>query len=198
MSIEIFLWRALTIFLMVGALSGIALALLLIFRPYLVARINSAANRWISTRHLNRVLDRSISVEHWFYQRHRPLGILIVSGACYILVYFGLLLDRVTVLRRLSAYAPLPDMLLDALALALLSGAVVALFAGLFLWLRPSLLRGIEESANQWISLRRATRMLDIPHDEVERFVAEHASRAGWLLLLGSIYLAFATFRILI
>ncbi|MDD5385005.1 MAG: hypothetical protein PHG89_09015 [Gallionella sp.] len=197
--VNIILWRSLAIFLLIGALMGVAVSLLLIFKPHLMARVNRVANRWISTRHLDQLLDRSVSIEQWSYQYHRPLGMLITFGACYILVYFGLLFNKASALQRLSGYVPvrLLDGLLDALALASLSGAAVALFVGLALWLRPSMLRGIEESANQWISSRRATRVLDIPRDQVERFVAGHAQRVGWLLLLGSIYLFFAVLRVL-
>ncbi len=203
--VSIILWQSLAIFLIVGALTGVAVSLLLIFKPHLMARVNRVANRWISTRHLDQLLDRSVNIEQWFYRRHRPLGILITFGACYILVYFGLLLDKASALQRLAGYVPnsyipneLLDGLLDALVLASLTGAAVALFVGLFLWLRPSLLRGIEESANQWVSSRRATRVMAIPRDQVERFVMGHAQRVGWLLLLGSIYLFFAVFRMLV
>ena len=197
---NIFLWQALAIFLIVGALMGVAVSLLLIFKPHLMARVNRVANRWISMRHADRWLDHSISIEQWFYQYHRPLGILVILGAGYILVYFGLLFDKAIALQRLAGHMPvrLLDGLLDALVLASLTGAAVALFVGLFLWLRPSLLRGIEETANQWVSSRRATKVLDIPRDQVERFVAIHAQRVGWLLLLGSIYLFFAMFRLLL
>ncbi len=194
---DIFLWRALAIFLLIGALAGIAVSLLLIFKPHLMVHVNRVANRWISTRRLSQLLDRSISIEQWLYQYHRPLGILVTFGAGYILGYFGLLFDKAATLRSLAGYMPVKLLggLLDALVLASLTGAVVALFVGLALWLRPSLLRGIEEISNQWVSSRRVTRMLDMPHDQVEHFVARHTQRAGWLLLLGSLYLFFAMFR---
>ncbi|MDO8294744.1 MAG: hypothetical protein Q7T29_18040 [Gallionella sp.] len=200
MSIDIFLWRALAIFLLIGALMGVAVSLLLIFKPHLMAHTSRIANRWISTRRMDQLLDRSISIEQWFYQHHRLLGILITFGACYILVYFGLLFDKPATLQSLSGYAPnwLRDILLDALVLASLIGAVVALFVGLFLWLRPSQLRGIEESANQWISSDRAVRMLEVPHDQVERFVERHLQQVGWLLLVASAYLFFVLARWLV
>lgn len=199
-TIWISLWQALAIFLLAGALSGIVLALLLILRPQLMARANRTASRWISTRRMNRLLDRSIDIEHWFYRHHRMFGMLAVFGAGYILLYFGMLFDKPAVMRHLSGRLPeiLLEGLLDALVLASLTGAAVALFVGLFLWLRPSLLRGVEEDANRWISLRRATRLLDLPRGTVDRFVANHARRIGWLLLLASIYLSFAMLRWLI
>lgn len=196
---DIFLWRALAIFLLTGALMGVTLALLLIFKPHLLGRVNRLANRWISTRRINQVLDRSISIEHWFYQHHRAAGIVVVLGAIYIFIYFGILFDKATMLQRLSSQVPpkLLDGLLDALVLGSLVGAAVALMVGLFLWLRPSLLRGIEEEANQWVSTSRAAQMLDAPHGQVDRYIARHARQIGWLLLLGSIYLFFAMFRVL-
>jgi len=195
----IFLWRALAIFLLIGALLGVVLALLLIFKPQFLERLNRVANRWVSTRHINRWLDRSVRIEHWFYQHHRAAGVVIVLGASYILIYFGFLFDKAYTLQRWSLSGMLPakllDGLLDAMVLGLLVGSAVALMVGLFLWLRPSLLRGMEEVANQWVSSRRVTKMLDVPHGQVDLFIARHAQRAGWLLLLGSIYLFFAMFR---
>lgn len=195
--VYILLLRSLAIFLLFGALLGVLLGLLLIFKPQLLERINRVANRWFSTRHISRWLDRSVSIERWFYRYHRAVGIAIVLGAAYIFIYFGILFDKAYTLRRLSGMIPvkLLDVLLDALVLGSLVGGVVALIAGLFLWLRPSLLRGIEEEANQWVSSRRATKVLDVPHGQVDIFIARHAKRAGWLLLLGSIYLFFAMFR---
>jgi hypothetical protein len=197
--IYIFLWRALAIFLLIGALLGVVLALLLIFKPQFLERLNRVANRWVSTRHISRWLDRSVSIEHWFYQHHRAAGAVIVLGAAYILIYFGILFDKAYTLQRLSLRGMLPakllDGLLDALVLGSLVGGAVALMVGLFLWLRPSQLRGMEKEANQWVSSRRATKMLDVPHGEVDHFIARHAQRVGWLLLVGSIYLFFAMFR---
>jgi len=198
--VKILLWHDLAIFLLLGAMLGILLGLLLIVKPRIVERLNRLANRWVSTRHINRWLDRSISIEHWFYYRHRAIGVIIVAGATYILVYFGMLFDKAYALQRLGGKLPaqLLDGLVDALVLASLVGGAVALIVGLFLWLRPSLLRGMEEEVNVWVSTRRVTRVLDVPHGQVDRFVARHAQRVGWLLLLASLYLFFVMFRWLV
>jgi hypothetical protein len=199
-SVKSILWDDLAIFLLLSAMLGILLGLLLIFKPRIVERLNRVANRWVSTRHINQWLDRSISIEHWFYHRHRAIGVVIVAGAAYILVYFGILFDKAYVLQRLSGRLPaqLLSGLLDALVLLSLVGGAVAMVVGLFLWLRPSLLRGMEEQANLWVSTRRATRLLDVPHGDVDRYVVRHAQQVGLLLLLASLYLFFAMFRWLI
>lgn len=187
------LWQSLAIFLLVGALFGILLGLLLIFNPQLAQFLSREGNRWISTRHLNQVLDRSVSVEHWFYRHHRLAGMIAMLGAVYIFVHLGLLFDKAAAISRLGSQLPvrLLEWLLDALVLGVLAGAAVAFVAGCFLWLKPGVLHNIEAEANRWVSLRRATKVLDVPRDQVDRFVMRHARRMGWLLLLGSLYLSF-------
>lgn len=197
---DMFLWRDLAIFLLICTPLGVVISLLLIVRPQLMERFNRMASRWISARHLNQFLDRSISIEHWFYRHHSVFGAVVMSGSLYIFVYFGIQFDKPYALQHLNWRIP-PQLiagLLDALVLSSLTGATVAFMVGLFLWLRPSLLRGIEMGANQWVSSRKAIKMLEIPRDQAENFIALHAQRIGWLLLLGSIYLFFVVFRILV
>ena len=197
--LEILLWRDLAIFLMIGASLGVVLGLLLIFWPQLFVRVNRAASRWISLRPVSYMLDRSISTEKWFFQHHRISGVAAVSGALYVLVYFVVLFDKDYALHHMNSRLPLKllDGLLDALVLSALTGAVVALVVGLFLWFRPSMLRGVERY-DQWVSSRHVTKVLDVPRDHTDRLVARHARPVGWLMLLGSIYLFFAVFRLLV
>lgn len=196
---QIFLWRALVIFLLIGALSGVVVSLLLILKPALMERINGVANRWISMRPVSRLLDHSVSTEHWFYKHHRVMGMFIILGSGYILFYFGLLFDKPAALQHLARQIPamLLGGLLDGLVFVFLFMATVALIAGFFICLRPSCLRSTEKEANLWLSTRRATRVLDVQHDQVDPFVARHARQVGALLLLGSVYLLFSLFRIL-
>jgi hypothetical protein len=198
-SLNMFLWQKLAVFLLICAPVGVAISLLLIFKPQFMEHINRMANRWVTVRRLNQFLDRSISIEHWFYRHHRAFGVAVILGALYITVYFGILFDKAYALQHLNWKVPpkLMGGLLDALVLSSLTGAVTAFMVGLFLWLRPSLLKGIEGEANQWISSRRAIKVLEVPRDQIELFVARHMQRIGWLLLLGSIYLFLLIFHFL-
>lgn len=186
------------IFLLVCAPVGVTVSLLLIIKPQLLGRFNRVLNHWVSSRRLNSLLDRSISIEQWFYRHHRAIGITVMLGSIYVFTYFGVTFDKLYALQHLKWKIPtkLLDGLLDALVLSSLTGAVVAFMVGLFLYLRPSMLRGLEAEANQWVSSRRAIKMLEVPRDQIEHFVARHARRIGWLLLLGSIGLFFIAFRL--
>jgi len=72
--------------------------------------------------------------------------------------------------------------------LSAMVGALCAVFIALCLIFRPSLLRGFEESANQWLSLRRALKPMEIPRDSPGRYVEIYARQVGIFLLLGGLY----------
>lgn len=118
-------------------------------------------------------------------------------GSAYVFIRFSFLFDQAYTLQRWSSMLPakMLQALLDALVLGALIFSAVTLLLGLLIFFRPSLLRGLEQQANQWISLRRATKMFDVSRGQVDIFVVRHAQRVGWLLLLGSIYLFFVMLR---
>lgn len=197
---DIFIWRALAIFLLIGAVLGILLGLLLIFKPQLIEAVNRLANRWISTRGISRLMDSSISIERWFYRHHRAAGIFIMLGAAYIFIDFAFWVDKAATLHRYAGVLPIKMLqaILDSMALFALIASCAAFIAGLLICLRPSLLKGLEQSSNQWVSVRRATKVFDVPRDQVDVFVVKHAQHVGWMLFLGSSYLFFLMFRSLL
>lgn len=194
---DLILWQSLATFLVAGAVAGMALGILLIWRADKLHAINRIANRWVAVEHIGHALDRRVSVEHWFYRRHRALGMFILFGAGYILIYFGMLIERAALIAKLSVFLPsnLAEGVADALVLIALSGGVAALSAGLFLYLRPSLLKEVEQHSNRWVSGQRVIAPLDVRRDDVDQFVMRHAQRAGWLLVLGSAYLLILLLR---
>lgn len=65
-------------------------------------------------RHISEWADHTINIERQLYWHHRPLGLFMVLGAGYMLVYFGFEFDRASALNSLSAYMP-NKLLLDLL-----------------------------------------------------------------------------------
>jgi hypothetical protein len=192
------LWRDLAIFLVIFAILGLLLGALLVLRPQTFATLNRLANQWVSLRHVNRLLDKTISIERWFYRHHRVMGIVIMLGAIYFLVYFFWRYDKAHLLLYLSPYLAIPllEILLDALLfIAKLAGGL-AWLAGLIICLRPSLLRGIEKKSNRWLSVRHATKALDVSRTSVDEWVLQHTRATGYVLLLSSLYLLLTIFRL--
>ncbi|MDD2929585.1 MAG: hypothetical protein PHY50_07190 [Sideroxydans sp.] len=180
------------ILLSLGSLAGIAVGALLVFRPGSVARLSGILDRWVSTRRIDRALERNITLDPWFY-RHRILtGSLLILGALFVLYYFTAALDRGMAIQGLSqhfSYPPqLTEGLLDALVMSALLGSLSAIIVALFIMFRPSLLKASEEEVNRWISLRKALKPAEISRDNLNRFVGLYAKQTGIFLILGGIY----------
>lgn len=186
------LLRSLLLFLMLGSVVGLLAGAALILRPQWLMRLGKFTNRWVSTRHLDKALERPINVDHWFYRYSRASGILILAGAIFIIYFFTASFDKLGTVAGLFKNTIVPPALmgalLDGLALIILVGGVSALIVSLFLLFRPSVLRGFGQTANQTSSLRRALKPLEIPRSNVDEYVFRHVRLVGVLLLFGSLY----------
>ncbi len=190
--IQSWLLQSFVIFLIIGSLAGMAVGVLLLLKPEALQRMGLQLNRWISTRHLDQSMERTVNLDPWFYRYRRMGGTLIILGAVYVLYYFTVSMERAGAIADLAGYFKLPasliGALLDALVLSSILGALCAALVGLFLILRPSMLRDFERVANQWVSLRRAMKPVEIRREGVDEYVFQRARLAGILLVLGSFY----------
>lgn len=183
----------LLVFLALACMVGLLGGALLMLRPHWVERFGRHANRWISTRRFNNTLERIIDADKWFYRHHRASGWALLGGSGWIVGYFVLFFDKyrfIPVLSRIGNVPPaMVDGMLDSFVLFILLGAVCAAIIGLFLMLRPSLLRGFEAHANHWVSTRRALRPLEVPREGADGYVLRHGQLFGLLLLGGSLFM---------
>jgi len=180
-------------FLIMAGVAGLLGSAVLMLRPDWLVVFGRYANRWISTRKYERAIERAIDFDRWFYRHARSGGVLLLSGACWMVLYFTVYFDKARLAAILSAgnASALREMdrLLDGAVLLALAGGVFATMASLFLLLRPSLLRDFEQDANRWVSTRRALRPLDIEHGELDDYVLRHYRVIGVLLLFASLFI---------
>lgn len=190
--IQSWLLQSLILFIIVGALAGMVVGAMLLLRPQSLQRVCQLCNRWISTRHLDQSLERSVSLDPWFYRFRLTGGTLTLLGSLYIIYFFTVSMDRAGTMSGLANHFNLPSSLvgalLDATVLSALLGALLAGFISLFMLLRPSMMREFEQGANQWLSLRRALKPMEIPRQDVDEYVFKHGRQTGVLLVLGSLY----------
>lgn len=190
--IETWLFQSAVIFLIVGSVAGMLVGALLVFRPHRFQILSQLLNRWVSTRNLDKVLESNYSLDPWLYRHRQAVGVAILLGALFILYFFTMRLDREDAIEGLAKhfqyYPSMVGGLLDALVLSALLGALSAIFVALCLMFRPSLLRGFEDNANQWLSLRKALKPMEIPRDTLDRFVQRHTRQIGMFVLIGSLY----------
>lgn len=185
--------RFLLAFLVLASITGLMAGAALIMRPSWLAQRGRHVNRWISTHKLEEALNRMIDLDRWFYQHHRASGLLLLAGACWIIVFLVSSFDKLGILDLVPKmkYIPYPLVagMLDGCVLLGLAGAVFAALVSLFLLLRPSLLREFERGVNQWVATCSRLQSLDIPYDEADRYVLRHSRLFGLLLLSGSLFM---------
>ncbi|ADE12830.1 hypothetical protein [Sideroxydans lithotrophicus] len=190
--IQSWLLQCFVIFLIVGSLAGMVAGALLLLRPQSLQRTNSLLNRWVSTRHLDQSLERTVALDPFFYRHRRASGALMLLGALYILYFFAVRMDRPEMIGGLARSFKMPVQLvsglLDALTLSALTGAMFAVAISLFLLLRPSLLRNFEQGANRWVSMRRALKPMEMQRSGMDEYVFKYSQQAGILLVFGSLY----------
>ena len=187
--VETVVLSALPIFLVTGSAAGLLVGAILILRPHWLVRLSLTANRWISTRHIDKMLDIPINADSWFYRYRRASGLVTLAGALYVLYFFSMRIDNT------SAGSGYGGVFLETMVLIALLGAALALLVSLIVLFRPSLLRKFEAAANEWISLRDAMKPLELLHNNVDEFTFRHTQQMGVVLVLCSIYtLAVFTF----
>lgn len=179
-------------FLMLGSVAGLILGAVLILRPHWLERIHLFTNRWVSTRQLNRGLESNITLDPWFYRYRQYTGSVTLAGALYLLYFFTVRLDKEVAIAGFAKHFHVPtayiDALFDPLVLIALLGAAFAMFVSLFVLFRPSALLEFERGANQWVSMRRALKPMEIPRNGVDEFALRHAQKMGVMLIMGSLY----------
>lgn len=187
---EIMQWLLASLF-WIGALMALFGAAVLI-KPDLLLRWSGRLNRWISTTGFFQVLDAPHQTEHVFYRHHRLLGLAIVAGSAWCLYTFifgvdsGRLLASLPVLavgKEVSAwlYGTLYNLLLAANALAIVLGLIV--------FIRPSLLKGIESWANHWVRSEKIAQPLDETHFIPEKILPGNVRVFALVVLLGGLYI---------
>lgn len=194
-----FITDALLLLMVAGSVAGLLAGTTLVMCPSWLLHASKRANRWISTRQIDRMLEQVIKVDRWFYRHHQVSGTLLLAGAVFLIYFFTARFDKLGIIvglsKALMASPLFTGVLLDAMVLIILLGAVFALIVSLFLLSRPSMLRRFEQGANKRVSLSRALKPLSIARFGVDEYVFQNVQLAGALLLLGSLYiLAGATF----
>ena len=186
------LFHALLLFLVVGSVAGLVAGAVLVFRPAWLLHASRHANRLIAMPPIANLLDQVVKVDRWFYRHHQASGILLLAGAVTLIFFFTARFDKRSLLIGLSRKFPIPpvfaEILLDSVVLSILLGSAATLIISLFLLIRPSMLRGFERDANQWISMRHTFKPFELSHVIVDEYVFQNMQMTGVLLLFGSLY----------
>lgn len=186
------LFHAMLLFFVTGSIAGMLAGSVLILRPDWLIYAGRFVNRWFSTRPITLFLERMILVDRWFYRHHYVSGAFLLAGAVFTLTFFTVNFDKAHALARLyGEFAVVPaviNILLDSVVLIIILGVSFALVIGLFLLIRPSMLKGFEQESNQWISLRRGLKPFEVQYFGLDEYLIGNDKMAGVVLLCASLY----------
>ena len=187
-----FLFHAFLLLLISGGVAGLFAGAALVLRPAWLLSASKLGGLWIATRKMSSLLERMFRIDHWLYRHHKASGTLLLAGAISLIFFFTARFDKHPVLKSFSIRYDIPpvftEVLVDSAVFCILLGAVFALIVSLFILIRPSMLKGLEQGANQWISLRRALKPLESLRNGVDEYTFQNAQMTGVLLLVGSLY----------
>lgn len=183
------LFQTFTVLLIGGCVVSLVIGIALLVKPAAVLKLNQALNKWVSTRMMMRPLSVPRKTERLLYRHHKWAGALLLICAGIIIYSVLFRLEEQAVLTSFAAYPPsIVAWLFDSTLALLLIVSLIAIGLGLFLVIRPSRLKGIEQWANKSYSGRTKTKFLEVMHYRPDRWLAAAPRLMGALILCGSAY----------
>jgi hypothetical protein len=182
--------NTLLIVLLCVGVATLAIGLWLVASPESFSRFGERMNSWVSADSLVRKLDYPHAIERFMYRNHRWVGLSILAATLFVLFSMLFRFDRdkaITVFAD-GTNVQMVEWLVDSLSVILVLATVFALVIGVFMIIRPSLLKGFEAWSNHWVSTRRGTRFLDVMRYESTDGLMRYPRVTGALVVVGSLY----------
>jgi hypothetical protein len=171
----------------------VLLGLAMIIIPNKVHKFGERLNHWVSTDHFFNEIDKSRNSERFIYRHHRWAGGLIIIGAIYFIYIFLISRD----IDLLMSYLPLimnnkvlSEWIYQSLFYTLIFANFLCVIIGIFIFIRPSLLKGIEKNLNHWVDNEHVFKRLDKTHSIPEHVLPGNMRLFGFAVFLGGIYIS--------
>lgn len=179
---------------------SLAVGIMLVLKPAVIINMNKQVNSTVSLRKSMRALEFPNFIDHVFYRHHRIIGALVSVVSVYMLYYFIKVFDVgvMTGFMASSSYTGVVEILANAMRLFLLMTSVATLVIGIFMFFRPSMLKGFESWSNRWISTRKAAKPLAVERDQVNQLVYKYPRIVGIFIITLSLYAVIGLFMIYI
>lgn len=187
--VEITLQTA-TIFLFLTSLACLLYGIALVFQRETALRLSVRLNRWISTRQALRPLEKPRDIQRQLYRRHPWVGAFLVLGSCYVgyFLFYRFSAEPFVLVFRKSVPVPAIQWIMESLWWIVLVTNAFAFVIGIIMFVRPSMLKGIEGWADRAYSSRERTKFWETMNLHPDRMIESYPSFFGWLIIAGSIY----------
>ncbi len=188
---EIDLWLSTTLFYIAGLLLLFGLALVVM--PEQTRRMVHSLNRWVSTEDFFSFIDKPRYQEPQIYRNNRIFGGLFVIFAALSIYMLGFYTSTEISLKGLEAFADgvFYEWLFVILYYVILGLNVLVLGIGIFVFVKPSLLKNVENWSNRWINTDDKYGTLDRVHMVSENDLPGQPRLFGAFVSLSALYMMF-------
>ncbi|MBI3546515.1 MAG: hypothetical protein HY081_07990 [Gammaproteobacteria bacterium] len=176
-------------FLIVGNLLALLVGVMMLAAPKRLAKFFKLTDRWISTRRLTKPLEVPRRADQAMLRYPRVLGAILLASAALILIKGIIFISSLSVheggllLARFYRGTNLSNQVWEVLWLALIIlislGAVLALIVGVLSIFKTRQLRHWADTTTRWVSTRRLTKPLEVPHYPLDKMVRENPKLWG-------------------
>lgn len=160
-----------------GAATGVALMLI----PRRMLDRGSPLRRLLLEAHVGEPFNRRFTIERSVYRRHRIFAVVVMAGALAVMSLLWISMRHSWAPASVEAFLGTPGFRAVMAVTAAL--ALFLVVVGVCLWVRPSVLKGIEAVANRWID--------PMPNQGSSAMIGDLVSRtprlAGALLLVSGL-----------
>ena len=174
----------LIVLFLVVAVSGLVVGVGLIASSPKIVGYFHVLNRWVSTRHVLRLVEVPVDTERATHRHYRWLaGGFVLGGLVSIFgLYAGLDGTALGTAFAEKRFAPVVAIAVESTKWVLIVGSALGVVVGAMLLFYPNAESMLEKFANQWVSPRRVTRSWDDMHMNLDALVEAHPRPAGWII----------------
>jgi len=175
--------EATPILTLVFGVTGLVLAVLLLFAPGIIVSVGRFFNYRVNMNRIIPYLNKDIRTEHFTSRYNRLCGAGLLGGSLFVL-YHLILTSGVSPFSGL-----LWSILFDVYILLLEISAAAGTILGIVLILFPEKIKKLEGKVNSWFDTEPVANSLDAFHDGVDIIFLRHPLLFGALILLASFFL---------
>ena len=180
------------LFIIIGSFFALLLGLGLIFAPAITLKLNSKINTRISLREKTKSIETAIKSEPLFYKYSKISSVILVLGSIFVLY----------TLATFNAYSLIPHLpkslnpmqwewIIDSAQIFFFITCSFILIFGVIIFIRPSLMKGLEETANHWVSTRKSFSTMSKDINFTNRLVNTYPRLFGAFIVIFSLIVLF-------
>jgi hypothetical protein len=173
---------AVEILTLVFGMLGMSFSLLLLFSPAVVKNLGRVLNRSVDVNKRLLFLDREIRTENLFYSHPTVVGLCLMGGSLFALLFFFFKLDisKFAQIFFGSARSALPGQILfETLAWIGKIACALGFVFGLLLVVAPDRMRRIDKKLNSWFETRSLVEKLERQNRELDTLLYRYPLAFG-------------------